>query len=197
LERPGGNVTGISGLTTELGGKWLELLKETIPRAKRVAVLWNPKSENNFPTWKSVDLSARSLAVDLQWLELRQHKDVAPAFRSATWGGADALIVLPGGISFGNMVAIVELAQKSRLPAISWRTDFAEAGCLMSYGANRHEQSRRAAYFVDKILKGAKPAELPMEVPKHFELAINLTTAKEIGVTIPPRVLAWADRVIK
>lgn len=197
LERPGGNVTGVSGLTPELGGKWLELLKETIPSVRRVAVLWNPRSEDNFPTWKDVDLSARTLGVDLQWLAVRNRNDVVSAFRSATFGRADAFIVLPGGIFFGNMPEIVDLAHKSRLPGISWRGDFAEIGGLMAYGANRPEQSRRAAYVVDKILKGAKPAELPVELPKSFELVINLKTANELGITIPPRVLAWADRVIK
>jgi putative ABC transport system substrate-binding protein len=197
LVRPGGNVTGVSGLTPELGGKWLELLKETIPSARRVAVLWNPRSEDIFPTWKGVDHSARSLGVDLQWLEVRNRNHVASAFRLATLGRADAFIVLPGGIFFTTMSEIVDLAQKSRLPGISWRGDFAEVGGLMAYGANRLEQSRRAAYVVDKILKGAKPADLPVELPKSFELVINLKTAKEIGITVPPRVLIWADRVIK
>jgi ABC-type uncharacterized transport system substrate-binding protein len=197
LERPGGNVTGVSGLKTELGGKWLELLKETIPTVKRVAVLWNQRSEFKFPTWKSVDQAARSLGVELQWLEVLNKYYIAPRFRLATSGRAEAFIVLPGGVFFTGMPEIVDLALRNRLPGISWRGDFAETGGLMSYGANRLEQSRRAAYVVDKILKGAKPAELPMELPKSFELVINLKTANEIGITIPPRVLAWADRVIK
>jgi putative ABC transport system substrate-binding protein len=197
LERPGGNVTGVTGLKTELGGKWLELVKETIPSVRRVAVLWNPRSEDKFPVRKSVDQAARSLGVELQWLEVRRRDDIPRTFRSAVLAGAEAFIVLPGGIFFAGMSEIVDLAQKSRLPGISWRGDFAEAGGLMAYGANRLEQSRRAAYVVDKILKGAKPAELPVELPKSFELLINLKTAKEIGITIPPRVLAWADRVIK
>ncbi len=207
LERPGGNVTGVSGLTPELGGKWLELLKETIPSAKRVAVLWNRRSEDIFPTWKGVELSARSLGVDLQCLEVRIRESLAAprirrntlesAFRQATSERANAFIVLPGGIFYAATSEIVDFGLKSRLPNISWRGDFAEVGGLMAYGANRLEQSRRAAYVVDKILKGAKPAELPVELPKSFELVINLKTAKEIGVTVPPRVLAWADRVIK
>ena len=197
LERPGGNVTGVSGLRTELGGKWLELVKETIPSAKRLAVLWHRKSEDKFPVWKSVDVTARSLGVELQWLEVRNFGDIALSFRSAAVGGADGFIVLPGGIFFTTMPEIVDLALKNRLPGISWRGDFAEVGGLMAYGANRLDQSRRAAYVVDKILKGAKPAELPMELPKSFELVINLRTAKELGITIPSRVLAWADRVIK
>jgi putative ABC transport system substrate-binding protein len=198
LERPGGNVTGVSGLVAELGGKWLELLKEAIPSVRRVAVLWNPRSEDRFPTWKGVELAARSLQVDLTWMEVRNQRDVARAFRPAThWGRVDAFIVLPGGIFFATMPQIVELALKSRLPGISWRGDFADAGGLMAYGANRLEQARRAAYVVDKILKGAKPGDLPVERPTQFELVINLKTAQEIGVTIQPEVLMFADRVIK
>jgi putative ABC transport system substrate-binding protein len=197
LERPGGNVTGVSGLKTELGGKWLELVKETIPSVRRVAVLWNPRSEDRFPVWKSVDQAARSLGVELQWLAVRGSHDIYRRFSSAIWDQSEAFIVLPGGVFFAGMPEIVDLALRNRLPGISWRGDFAEAGGLMSYGANRLEQARRAAYIVDKILKGAKPAELPVELPKSFELVVNLKTAKEIGITIPPRVLAWADRVIK
>jgi putative ABC transport system substrate-binding protein len=198
LERPGGNVTGVSGLTTDLGGKWLELVKEAIPSAKRVVVLWNPRSEDRFPTWKGVELAARSLQIDLQTAEVRNERDLARAFRTAThWQRADAFIVLPGGIFFRFMKEITELALKNRMPGISWRTDFAEQGGLMAYGANRLEQSRRAAYVVDKILKGAKPAELPMEIPKSFEFVINLKTAGEMGIAIPSRVLTWADRVIR
>ena len=198
LERPGGNVTGVSGLVTELGGKWLELLKEAIPSVRRVLVLWNPRSEDRFPTWKGVELAARSLQVDLTWVEVRIQRDLARAFRPATyWGRADAFIVLPGGIFGGNKSEIVDLALRSRLPGIFWRGDFANEGGLMAYGAKRTEQSRRAAYCVDKILKGAKPGDLPVERPTQFELVINLKTAKEIGVTIQPEVLMFADRVIK
>jgi putative ABC transport system substrate-binding protein len=182
-----------------LGGKWLELVKDTIPSAKRVAVFWNPRAEDRFPVWKSVDVAARSFGVDLEWLEVRNSTDIARRFRSAIWGKADAFIVLPGFAPRDSMKEIGELALKNRLPGIFWRTDFDldQFGGLMAYGANRLEQSRRAAYVVDKILKGAKPAELPVELPKSFELVINLKTAKELGVTVPPRVLAWADRVIK
>jgi len=202
LERPGGNVTGVSGLTAELGGKWLELVKETIPNARRVAVLWNRDAEYQFPTWKSVELAARSLKVDIEWVEIRGTFDFPRRFGSAIRGKPDAFIVLPGfaGFSGGRILQeIAEIGLKNRLPGIFWRTDLdlEQMGGLMAYGANRAEQSRRAAYFVDKILKGAKPAELPVELPKSFELVINLKTAKEIGVTIPLGVLAWADRVIK
>jgi putative ABC transport system substrate-binding protein len=198
IDRPGGNVTGVNGLTTELGGKWLELVKETIPTVRRVAVLWNPKSEGKFPTWKGVELAARSLQIELQGVEVQNARDLARAFKPATfWGQTDAFVVLPGGIFGGNVAKIAVLANESRVPGIFWRTDFAYAGGLMSYGANRLEQSRRAAYVVDKILKGAKPAELPMELPKSFEFVINLNTAREMSITIPPKVLAWADRIIK
>ena len=206
LERPGGNVTGVSGLKTELGGKWLELIKETIPSVRKVAVLWTRRSEERFPIWKSVDQTARSLGIDLQWLQLGAivpsygrglSGEIDRRFRSAIWDRAGAFIMLPGGVFFSGMPQIVDLGLRNRLPGISWRQEFAEAGGLMSYGANRLEQSRRAAYMVDKILKGAKAAELPMERPTKFELVINLKTAKEIGVTIPPETLMWADRVIK
>jgi putative ABC transport system substrate-binding protein len=199
LERPGGNVTGVSGLTTELGGKWLELIKETIPSTKRVAVFWNRRAEERFPIWKSVDSAARSLGVDLQWLETGEGGFgwLYRNLRSAVWRQADAFLVLPGTGGFRNTEDIAEFGVRNRIPGISWQGDFAEAGGLMSYGANRNEQSRRAAYFVDKILKGAKPGDLPVERPTQFELVINLKTAKEIGVTIHPEVLMWADRVIK
>jgi putative ABC transport system substrate-binding protein len=199
LERPGGNVTGVSGLTTELGGKWLELVKETIPTAKRIVVLWNKNAEETFPTWKSLDLAARSLRIDIDWVEVRGASDIPRRFGSALSRKPDAFIVLPGFSMGRNMKEIAEIAQKNRLPGMYWRTDLAleTMGGLIAYGANRLEQSRRAAYFVDKILKGAKPADLPVELPKSFELVINLKAAREIGITIPPRVLAWADRVIK
>jgi putative ABC transport system substrate-binding protein len=201
LERPRGNVTGVSGLPTGLGGKMLELLKDTVPGVSRVAVLWNEGPEKIAPAWKAmrkgVEVAARSLGVELQALEVRRPGDLAGAFRAATTGRADAFIALPGVDLAANGREIAELALKSRLPGIFWRADFAEAGGLIAYGLNRFEQSRRAAYFVDKILRGAKPAELPVETPMRFELVINLKTAKEIGITIPPSVLAWADRVIK
>jgi ABC-type uncharacterized transport system substrate-binding protein len=195
-ERPGGNVTGVSGMATELGGKWLELLKETVPAVSRVAVLWSRGFEKE-PTMKGMEVAARSLGVELQLAEVTHHsRTVGAAFAWAT-RQADALILLPSSILGQNLGYIADLALKRRLPGIFLRPQFPEAGGLMAYGANRREQSRRTAYFVDKILKGAKPAELPIESPRKFELVINLKTATEIGITIPPRVLAWADRVIK
>jgi putative tryptophan/tyrosine transport system substrate-binding protein len=206
LERPGGNVTGVSGLTLELGGKWLELVKETVPSARRVAVFWNRRAEDSFPVWKSVESAARSLGVDVRWEQVgfAVSSPSYPSYplyrrlRSAALRQADAFIVLPG-FAGRNLEDIAEFGLKNRIPGIFGRTDLDidQMGGLMAYGANRAEQSRRSAYFVDKILKGAKPAELPVELPKSFELVINLKAAKEIGITIPPGVLAWADRVIK
>jgi putative ABC transport system substrate-binding protein len=207
LERPGGNVTGIGGLAAGMGGKWLEILKETVPEVSRVGVLYTPISERESPMMKELQIAARSLRVDLQPANPASSAPrgriggppgaVGGAFRWATRGQADALIVLPALVFARNAAYVAELALQRRIPTIFWRPDFVEAGGFMSYGANQIEQSRRAAYFVDKILKGAKPAELPVELPKKFELVVNLKTAKEIGITVPSRVLAWADKVIK
>jgi putative tryptophan/tyrosine transport system substrate-binding protein len=203
-ERPGGNVTGVSGMATELGGKWLELLKETVPAISRVAVLWSRGFEKE-PTMQGMEVTARSIGVELQPAEVKLFKppfglvrgSVGAAFNWATRGQAGAFILLPSSILGENLDYIADLGLKKRLPGIFWREDFAEAGGLMAYGANQMEQSRRAAYVVDKILKGANPAELPVELPTQFKLVINLRTAKEIGVTIPPDMLMFADRVIK
>ena len=203
-DRPGGNVTGVSGMTAELGGKWLELLKETVPGISRVAVLWSAGFEME-PTMKGMQATARSLGVELQTAEVKLFKppfgwvagSVGAAFNWATRGQAGAFILLPSSILSENLDYIADLGLKKRLPGIFWRADFAEAGGLMAYGASQTEQSRRAAYVVDKILKGAKPAELPVELPTQFKLVINLKTAKEIGVTIPPDMLMFADRIIK
>ena len=203
-ERPGGNVTGVSGMATELGGKWLELLKETVPVISRVAVLWSRGFEKE-PTMQGMEVTARSIGVELQPAEVKLFKppfglvrgSIGAAFNWATRGQAGAFVLLPSSILGENLDYIADLGLKKRLPGIFWREDFAEAGGLMAYGANQIEQSRRAAYVVDKILKGAKPAELPVELPTQFKLVINLKTAKEIGVTIPPDMLMFADRVIK
>jgi putative ABC transport system substrate-binding protein len=205
LERPGGNVTGVRGLTADSGGKWLELLKETIPSVKRVAGFWNRAAEDKLPIWKSVELAARSLKIELDWLEVGgrwawgyPRDEIARRFHSAVWRGADGLIVLPGVLgSVKDTTEMIDLAKKDRLPGMFWSSSLAEMGGLMSYGTNSIEQSRRAAYVLDRILKSAKPAELSVERPTQFELVINLKTAKEIGVTVHPEVLMWADRVIK
>src|SRR6476659_8733042 len=203
-ERPGRNVTGISGMATELGGKWLELLKETVPVVSRVGVLWNRGFEAQ-PTIKNMESAARALGVDLQLSEVRLFKfpgglkrgAVGAAFNWAMREQADAFVLLPSSILARDLDYIADLGLKKRLPGIFWRPQFVEAGGLMSYGANQSEQFRRTAYYVDKILKGANPAELTIELPKKFELTINLKTAKEIGITVPGRVLAWADKVLK
>ena len=202
LERLDSNVTGIGGLAAGLGGKWLELLKETVPEIRRVGVLYTRTLAGVSPMMmKELEVTARSLGVELQPAEVKSFGKTAGAVGSAftrvTWGQADGLMVLRGRSFDQDIGYIADLALKRRLPSISWRADFAEAGGLMAYGANRAEQFRRAAHFVDKILKGAKPAELPVELSKKFELVINLKTAKELGITIHPRVLAWADKVIK
>jgi putative ABC transport system substrate-binding protein len=192
LERPGGNVTGVSGSSRGFGGKMLELLKEAIPGVTKVAVFWYPESARTRPGF---EIAARALGVELQPVEAGSERDLAGAFQSAISRRAEAFILLPGVNA--NRREIASIALKSRLPGIFSREDYAEAGGLMAYGVNRTEQARRAAYFVDKILRGAKPGELPVETSMQYVLVINLNTAKQIGITIPPRVLAWADRMIK
>jgi putative tryptophan/tyrosine transport system substrate-binding protein len=203
LERPGRNVTGVGGLTPELGGKWVELIKDIIPSAKRIAVFWNNTAEDKFPVSRSVESAAGSFGIDLKWSRPSFPAPTRFSFkqrlRFANWKDVDAFIVLPGVTASRTIQDIAEYGLYNRLPGIFWQTDFAldHIGGLMAYSANRSEQSRRSAYIVDKILKGAKAAELPVELPKSFELVINLKTANQIGIIIPPRVLAWADRVIK
>jgi putative ABC transport system substrate-binding protein len=203
VDRPGRNITGIGGLTADLGGKWLELLKEAVPGVSRVGVLYAPISEQGSPMMKKLEDTARHLRVELQPSEAAfsfgpyMGRRVGGAFNWATRGQADALIVLPALVFDQNKGYVADLALRRRIPAIFSHVSFAEAGGLMSYGANEIEQFRRAAYVVDKILKGAKAAELPVELPTKFELVINLKTAKEIGVTIPPDMLMFADRIIK
>jgi putative ABC transport system substrate-binding protein len=198
LARPGGNVTGLSNLDSELSGKRLELLKETVPKLSRVAVFGSSAHPANAQSLKEIELGAGALGVKLQYLDVIVPKNIEPAFRTAVTGRANAVLMLIGGPllnSHGRQ--IVDLAAKSRLPAIYERPNDVEAGGLMSYSANIDELYRRAATYVDKILKGAKPADLPVEQPTKFEFIINLKAAKQIGLTIPPNVLARADKVIK
>jgi len=203
LAHPGGNVTGLSNLNPELGGKRLELLKETTPGISRVAVLWgenriNPsgrsQEEINLEEMKA---AAGALAVTLQRLELRSLDDFEPAFSAILGERANALIVFRTALTTRQRTRIVDFAAKSRLPAFYTDGEFVDVGGLMSYGVNVADLWSRAAVYVDKILKGAKPADLPVEQPMKFELVINLKTAKQIGLTIPPNVLARADRVIR
>ncbi|MBI2210333.1 MAG: ABC transporter substrate-binding protein [Deltaproteobacteria bacterium] len=197
LARPGGNVTGLSQIAPELAGKRLELLKEIVPKLSRVAVLWNPQGTTSPLSWKEIQLPARELGVQLHSLEARSLKDFDKAFEEAARTRAGALAIMPDPLFAGNLKRIAELAAKSRLPSIFHLEEFVASGGLVAYGVDRPDQFRRAAVYVDKILKGAKPADLPVEQPTKFELVINLKTAKQIGLTIPPNVLARADKVIK
>jgi putative ABC transport system substrate-binding protein len=197
LARPGGNITGLSMLAPELSGKQLELLKETIPKLSRVAVL-SPSSQPGYAqVLREMDLAAGALKMKLQYLDVLNLKDIEAAFHSAGKGRANAVLVLQSPVTGSHRKQLADLAIKSRLPTIYPRSDFVEDGGLMSYGASFVDLSRRAATYVDKILKGAKPADLPVEQPTKFEFVINLKAAKQIGLTIPPNVLARADRVIK
>jgi len=197
LARPGGNITGLTILGPELSGKRLELLKEVLPNVTRVAALWNSANPAQELIWKEMQAAAQELRLQLQSLEVRSANDFDIAFESALRERAQALI--PSGEPLINtqLKRIVEFAAKNRLPAMYAGPEVVDAGGLMSYAPNYTDQYRRAAVYVDKILKGAKPADLPVEQPTRFEFVINLKTAKQIGLTIPPNVLARADRVIK
>ena len=197
LARPGGNITGLSTLRPEISGKQLELLKETVPRLSRVAVLGISTIPGQAQSLKETELAAGAFKVQLQYLDVLDPKDIETAFRAASKGRAEAVLALGGPVLNSERKQVVELAVKTRLPAIYNVTDFVEAGGLMTYGVNVSDLFRRAATYVDKILKGAKPADLPVEQPTKFELVINLKAAKQIGLTIPPNVLVRADRVIK
>ncbi|HEV2056385.1 MAG TPA: ABC transporter substrate-binding protein [Methylomirabilota bacterium] len=197
LARPGRNVTGLSLLTPELVGKRLQLLKEAVPGISRVAVLSDPTNPAQALLLREAEVAARSLKVQLQVLEARAPSDFASTFSAMTKDRAGALITLGANMFFAHRTRIVELAAQSRLPALYGQKEFAEAGGLMAYGANTRENFRRAATYVDKILKGAKPADLPVEQPTKFELVINLKTAKALGLTIPPSLLQRADKVIQ
>ena len=197
LARPGGNITGLSSLTHDLAGKRLELLKETVGKLSRLAVLWHPETAGSALAWKENQLIAQKLNLQLQSLEVRGAEDLSTAFQAATKERTQGLVVLRSPIIAIERKRIAELAIKNRLPAIYDDRAYAEAGGLFSYGTNQAELYRRAAVFVDKILKGSKPADLPVEQPTKFELVINLKTAKQIGLAIPPNVLARADRVIR
>jgi putative ABC transport system substrate-binding protein len=201
LARPGGNVTGLSSVTSDLVGKCLEQLTQAVPGVSRVAVLWQPggfgeRAEKDMQ--KAAELAGRTLGVRLQFVEARRPADIDRAFSDMTRARAGALTVLGGGtMLFAERRRLVDLAAKNRLPAgYPWR-DFVDAGGLMSYGANFPDLYRRAATYVDKILKGAKPGDLPVEQPTKFELVINLKTAKALGLTIPQSVLGRADEVIR
>jgi putative tryptophan/tyrosine transport system substrate-binding protein len=197
LARPGGNSTGLTIVAVELGGKRLELLKEAVPKVTRVAFLWESANPAQAPQWREAQAAAQALRLQLQSLEVRSSNDFDSAFEAALRERAQALVTTPAASFNTHLKRIVEFAAKNRLPAMYANPQFVEAGGLMSYAPDYNAQYRRAATYVDKILKGAKPADLPVEQPTKFEFVVNLKTAKQIGLTIPPNVLVRADKVIR
>jgi putative ABC transport system substrate-binding protein len=197
LARPGGNITGLSALFPELSGKRLELLKEVVPMISRMAFFGTSTQPGTAQALRETELAAGAFGVQVQYLEVRDPKDIETAFQAARKGRADAVLVLSSPVIFSQRTQIADLAVKNRLPVIFPQSEYVEDGGLMSYAPNYADLFRRAATYVAKILKGAKPADLPVEQPKKFEFIINLKAAKQIGLTIPPNVLARADKVIR
>jgi putative tryptophan/tyrosine transport system substrate-binding protein len=197
LARPGGNITGFTSIGAVLAGKRLELLKETVPNLSRVAVLWDPQDPSAAQQWKESQLPARELGLQLHSTEIHGTYDFETAFKETIKARSAGLAVTSGALALSNQKRIAELATKKRLPAIYSRREFVDNGGLMSYGDDRTEPYKRAASMVDKIVKGANPADLPVEQPTKFQLMINLKTAKALGLTIPSIVLMRADKVIK
>jgi putative ABC transport system substrate-binding protein len=197
LARPSGNLTGLTSISADLSGKRLELVKEIVSKARRVNVLWNPASSSNVLEFKAMEGAARALGLKLQSLEVRGPQDFQGAFAGAARDRASALVVVRDPLIDSQHFQILDFAIDKRLPLMHGERQFVEAGGLMSYGPSRVELFRRAATYVDKILKGTKPADIPVEQPTKFEFIINLKTAKQIGLTIPPNVLARADKVIR
>jgi len=197
LARPGGNVTGLSIFVPELTGKRLELLKETVPKLSRVATIWNRANPGNVPLLRDTEVAARSLGLELQSVGIRSPDDLEGAFAAMARGQAQALSVLSDAFMVTNRASITGLALKRRLPSIFPSNVYVQAGGLMCYGSNIAAAFHRAAYFVDRILKGAKPADLPVEQPTRFELVINMKTAKTLGLTFPPSIMVRADQVIQ
>jgi len=197
LAKPGRNVTGLSAITVEVSGKRLELLRQLLPALRRLGVLLNMGNPNNALQWSEIESVSRSVGVQPQQLDVRKPENLAPAFAAATKQRADGLFVVIEAITQENLGTIVQLAAKHRLPAMYSAREFVEGGGLISYGVNYADLYRRAATYVDKILKGAKPADLPVEQPTKFELVINMKTAKALALTIPPSLLVRADEVIQ
>src|SRR5262249_12045697 len=195
--RAGGNITGLATLASEMGGKQLELLKEIVPKLSRVAVIGNSTVPGDAQALRETVLAAGAYEIYLRYLDIPDPKDLETTFRAAAKGRADGLLVLGNPYLNAQRKQVVDLAAKHRLPATYTRPEYIDAGGLMYYGTNYPDLFRRAAMYVDKILKGAKPGDLPIEQPKKFEFVINLKAAKQIGLTIPPNVLARADRVIR
>ena len=197
LARPGGNVTGLTALGSNLSGKRLELLKEIAPRLSRVAVLWNPTVPDKVVEWKEMEAPARAMKLELLSIEVRSAAEFERAFERMAVLKPEGLIALGEPLVFGQRGRIIEFAAKARLPTIfNWR-EAAEEGALIAYGPDIADLYRRAALYVDKILRGAKPGELPIEEPVRFDFLVNLKTAKSLGLTIPPSLLVRADRVIE
>ena len=197
LARPGGNITGLSTFVPELSGKRLEILREVVPKLSRVAVLGSSTATGYAQTLKEIEPAAKAFKMQLQFLDVKHADAIETAFRAASEGRAQGVLTLNSGILGSQRAQIVELAVKNRLPVMYHQGDFVEAGGLMFYGVNVLDLDRRAATYVDKVLKGTKPANIPVEQPTKFEFVINLKAAKQIGLTIPPNVLARADKVIK
>ena len=197
LARPGANITGLSAQFAELGGKRLQLLREAIPNVSRVAILWDPTKPGRRAEVSAIEVAGRALGVQLQLLEMRSPNEIASAFASMMHERAGAVIVQGTSMLYAQRARIADHAARTRLSWLCALREFVEAGCLMSYSGSLTERYRRAATYVDKILKGAKPADLPIEQPTKFELVINLKTAKTLGLTIPPSLLLRADEVIQ
>ena len=200
LARPGGNVTGMAVLLPEVSAKRLELLKEAVPRLTRVGVLWNPGDVDRVEEWNAARAAGRALGLEVESLEVRSREDLRPAVNSARKKRVGALLVLEGLVTGGNPKIITDAAAQNRLPAMYPRRLFVDSwdyAGLMSYEPDAQDLSRRVASYIDRILKGARPADLPVEQPTKFELVVNLKTAKAIGLKIPPSLLVRADRVIE
>ncbi|HEY7318825.1 MAG TPA: ABC transporter substrate-binding protein [Candidatus Binatia bacterium] len=197
LARPGGNITGLTNVAVDLAGKRLELLKEAVPKLTRVGVLLNPNDPSSGGSLKETRAAARELGIQVQSLQVRSPGDFETAIKAASEGRVNALIILQNALINAHRARVVELAAKHQLPTMFGEAAQVESGGLMSYGPNSLDLFRRAATYVDKILKGAKPADLPVEQPTKFEFIINLKATKQIGLTIPPNVLARADKVIR
>ena len=197
LAHPGQNITGLSLMATELGVKRLQLLKETIPRLARVAVLRNPDNPSHTRVVEDLEEVAPSLSIELHVVGARTSEEFGAAFSTVSRAHVQALLVLGDALFFANRMALLKLASKTRLPVIYGERYFADEGGLMSYGTNFADVFRRSAWYVDKILKGAKPGDLPVEQPTKFELVVNLKTAKTLGITFPESILLRADEVIR
>jgi putative ABC transport system substrate-binding protein len=197
LSHPGGNLTGITTISAKMSGKRLELMKEALPRIMRVAVLWDARNEGGAANLRQLEAESVLLGLRIQDVGVAGPNELRGAFEAATRGRAEAIVLVDDVLLSSHRASIVELARKHRLPVISIYGDFAEAGALISYGPNAPDTYRHCAYFIDKILKGAKPADLPVEQPVKFDLVVNRATAKALGLTIPPSLLLRADQIIE